>query len=317
MTFQDVGFLWAISAKVCGPKSLTATKRRVEFMIQALLNYKLLKPLIDAPGTTALGRFVSHRPECVGALLWPYQCSDWKPDVRLARIFAHYSAISQVYSPFDFSPDDQLPMLDLQEILPGLHLIIEQPHWFMREGQITMSLFHGETRIYSLIFSLRNEGDILAAFIGGIQGRDIEGALDLYRDITKASYGLRPRDLLIELFRIVCEQLGVTEIFAVADEYRQNRSSYFGRSAKTKALPTNYNEIWEDRGGSRVDPTFYRLPLQSSRRNLEEIPAKKRGMYRRRYELLNALTAQLQMNYRRMSPEPATIVPQVHSSARN
>lgn len=317
MILKDVGFLWAISAKVCGTKSLAATKRRIEFMAQALLNYRVLKPMIGAPATTALGRFVRHRPECIGALLWPYQCSAWKPDVRLTRMCAHYSAIGQVHSPFDFSPDAQLAMLDLHEILPGLRLIIEQPHWFMREGQLTMSLFHGETRVYSLIFSLRNESGMLAAFIGGIQGRDIEGALDLYRDITKASYGVRPRDLLIELFRVICELLGVTAIFAVADEYRQNRSSYFGRSAKTKILPTNYNEIWQDRGGSRVHPTFYRLPLQRARRNLEEIPAKKRGMYRRRYELLTSLTVQLQTNYRRMSPERATIAPDVFSIACN
>ena len=300
---RETEFLWKTSAKVCGDKGLTAAKRRMQLMLNAILNYGSLKPMIDALPTTPLGRFIGHRPESAGALLWPYQCSSWSARTRLERICAHYSAISEIHSPLDFSPEDRLSLLDLREIAEDLWLVVEQPHWFMREGQLTMSLFDGQTRIYSLVFSLLREDRALVAFIGGIQGRDIEGALDKYRELTKASHGLRPRDLLLELFRMLCARLKVEQIRAVSDEYRQNRSRYFGRSAKTKVLPTNYNDIWEDRGGSRIDPTFYRLPLQSQQRELEEIPAKKRGMYRRRYALLNSLKAQLQSNYDRILAE--------------
>ena len=52
-----------------------------------------------------------------------------------------------------------------------------------------------------------------------------------------------------------------------------------------------YNEVWEDRGGTRVAPTHFELPLAGSRRPLEEVPAKKRSMYRRRYEMLDAIDA--------------------------
>jgi uncharacterized protein VirK/YbjX len=243
---------------------------------------------------------MGHRPEIVGAVLWPYQCANWSVHTRLTRICAHYSAISEIHSPFDFSPDEKIILLDLREVMEDLWLVIEQPHWFMREGQLTMSLFHDQIRIYSLVFSLLRQENELVAFIGGIQGRDIEGALEKYRELTKAAHGLRPRDLLLELFRMLCGRLGVQHIHAVADECRQNRSEYFGRSARTKILPTNYNDIWEDRGGSRIDPTFYRLPVQAQQRELEEIPAKKRGMYRRRYALLNSLKVQLLSNYERI-----------------
>jgi uncharacterized protein VirK/YbjX len=303
MIIENLKFLWNTSAKVCGDKGLTAAKRRVQFMLNAGVNYSHLKPMLDAPPATALGRFMGQRPEIVGALLWPYQCSAWSARTRLTRIRAHYSAISEISSPFDFSPHEQLVLLDLREITEDLRLVLEQPHWFMREGQLTISLFDGETRIYSLVFSLLREDGTLVAFIGGIQGRDIEGVLDKYRELTKASHGLRPRDLLLELFRMLCAPLGVEQIRGVADEYRQNRSRYFGKSAKTKILPTNYNDIWEDRGGSRIAPTFYQLPAQSQQRELEEIPAKKRGMYRRRYALLSSLKAQLQANFERLLAE--------------
>ena len=303
MIVENIRFLWKTSAKVCGDKGLTAAKRRMQFMLYAIRNYNSLKPMISAPPTTALGKFMRQRPEIVGAVLWPYQCSDWNARTRLGRIRAHYSALSEIHSPLDFSPDEQLCLLDLCEITEDLRLIVEQPHWFMREGQVTMSLFHGETRIYSLVFSLLREDEALVAFIGGIQGRDIDGALEKYRELTKSAHGLRPRDLLLELFRMLCALLGIEQIHGIADEYRQNRSRYFGRSARTKILPTNYNDIWEDRSGSRIDPTFYRLPVQSQQRELEDIPAKKRGMYRRRYALLSSLKAQLQSNYERILAE--------------
>jgi len=54
-----------------------------------------------------------------------------------------------------------------------------------------------------------------------------------------------------------------------------------------------YDDVWADRGGTRVAPTHFELPLAGSRRPLEEVAAKKRSMYRRRYEMLDAIDAAL------------------------
>src|SRR5262249_52191400 len=156
--------------------------------------------------------------------------------------------------------------------------------------------FLNETRLYSLVFSLFRDGDVLTAFIGAIQGRDIEGILEEYRDLTKAAHGMRPRDLLIEIFRLFGQAIGLARILAVSDENRQHRSSYYGERA-SKKFNVDYNEIWEDRGGIRIDPMCYRLDVQSSERELDAIPAKKRAMYRRRYAMLRALGQQMQRNW--------------------
>src|SRR5205085_10943663 len=143
-------------------------------------------------------------------------------------------------------------LLDLSEIRPGFQVVLDQPRWFMREGQFAINLFLNETRLYSLVFSLFRDGDVLTAFIGAIQGRDIEGILEEYRDLTKAAHGMRPRDLLIEIFRFFGQAIGLTRILAVSDGSCQHRSNYYGGSASRK-ISTDYNEIWEDRGGTCID----------------------------------------------------------------
>ena len=83
-------------------------------------------------------------------------------------------------------------------------MVIDQAKWFMREGQLVINLFVGEVRMFSLAFSLGRDGGERTAFVGAVQGRDIEGVADEYRDLTKAAHGMRPRDLLFEIFRMLC-----------------------------------------------------------------------------------------------------------------
>jgi uncharacterized protein VirK/YbjX len=184
-------------------------------------------------------------------------------------------------------------LLDLGDVCEGLNVIVDQPVWFMREGQLAINLFLGDVRMYTLAFSLFHHDNAIAAFIGAIQGRDIEGALGEYRELTKAAHGMRPRDLLIEVFRMFCVELGVSEIFAVSDEYRHHRDQrYFGQLS-TKKFSANYNEVWVDRGAVRVDPMFFQLDVGEPERDLTTIPSKKRGMYRRRFEMLRRIKDQM------------------------
>jgi uncharacterized protein len=296
---NSLAWIWKASAQVCEGEGIVLGSRRVRFFARALCVYDALKPFIHAPPESALGRLVAQRPETVGAAIWPYQCLSWNARTRLARIRDHCSTAERIGRPLDFEANDRLRLLDLSEIRPSLHVVLDQPRWFMREGQFAINLFLNETRLYSLVFSLFRDGDVLTAFVGAIQGRDIEGILEEYRDLTKAAHGMRPRDLLIEIFRLFGQAIGLTRILAVSDENRQHRSSYYGESASTK-INVDYNEIWEDRGGIRIDPTCYRLDVQSSERELDAIPAKKRGMYRRRYAMLRALGQQMQLNWREL-----------------
>ena len=285
---NDLAWIWKISSRVHEGTGLVITSRRLRYFAQALLVYGALKPFMHAPRPKSLGKLMTQRQETVGVVIWPYQCLDWDACTRLNRIRDHYSIIDSLGGPIDFPVNDRLVLLDLGEIREDLQIVLDQPKWFMREGQLTINLFLGDLRLYSLVFSLGSDAEGVAAFVGAIQGRDLEGILEEYRALTKAAHGMRPRDLLIEAFRMFCRAIGVARIYAVADEHRQHRSPYYGPTADKK-LNLNYDEVWKERRGVRVDRLHFQLDVNPTERDLESIPAKKRGMYRRRYEMLRKI----------------------------
>jgi uncharacterized protein VirK/YbjX len=297
MKFEHLRWLWTNSGSVCEGTGFIVATRRIRFFVKAMTVYRLIRPMLETPRERPLGRLLEHRPETVGAIIWPYQCGDWDVQVRLDRIRDHYAVIEEIGGGIDFSVDGKLSLLDLSEISEGLHVVVDQPKWLLREGQLAINLFIHDLRIYSLVFSLFHQNGEIAAFVGGIQGSDVEGALDTYREITRAAHGMRPRDLLIETLRMLCVELGVSKIFATTDGNRVHRHRYFGSGWQHK-ISANYDEIWADRGGVRVNSLYYELDVVAPAKDVNTIPAKKRGMYRHRFEMLGRLKSQTHDKYK-------------------
>lgn len=265
---------------------------KVKFLGSSVANREALAPLFSPPAGSLLQKHLDERPEVLGVVLWPYQCSSWTVEERVSRIVGHFDAVKRTSSVFHFGGDDKLLLLDLGDYREGAKVILDQPRWLLREGHFALNLFNGDHRSYSLSFSLFEN----TAFIAGLQGRSSPGILDLYRDMTKDFFGLRPRDFILDLLRIVAKIMGVTAIHAVADRHRFFRHPYFNGGLNA-SIALDYDEIWKDRGGEQVSPTHFVLPTQAVRRSFEEIPSKKRNMYRKRYEMLDALEQRLNQEY--------------------
>ena len=289
-----MGWLWTTSKEVVDGHGIVRWWRRARFLLEAGRYAPAIKPFINADPRSAFGRYIRERPETVGAVLWPYQCVAWGPSARLARIRDHYQIVESHAPYLDFAIEQQLLLADLHEVKSGLRVFVDQPVWFVREGQLAINLVVGKERVYTLAFSFFREGSQIGAFVGAIQGRDIEGIMDCYRELTKAANGLRPRDLLMEMFRFFCAEVGVVRILAVTDQSRHHRDTrYFGAQAAEKHFSSNYDRIWEERGGMRVNAMWYDIPMTLSQREPADIPAKKRGMYRRRMQMLENIHAQI------------------------
>jgi uncharacterized protein len=296
--------IWAGSGLVVGRRWVDLI-RRGAFVGRSLLVYQDVRRLLDARCDTVLGKLLQDRPETIGVLAWPYQCATWDVSTRLRRLADHCEAAGVLGKPFDFGVNDRIVLADLSSIRDGLKVVMDQPSWFMREGNLVLNLFVGRVRMYSLAFSLYRELGEFKAIVGAIQGRDVEGAIEEYKNLTKASHGMRPRDLLFEIFCMLCAEVGIRGALAVSDEARHHKHPYFkGRDAEKKST-ANYNEVWEERGASRLDESFYSLDLSQRRRDLDSIPAKKRGMYRRRYEMLDGIRDDLTEKLRISKTSPA------------
>ncbi len=156
-------------------------------------------------------------------------------------------------------------------------------------GAFTTGLSIDSFRAFSIAFSLRREPDgSLAAWIGGIQGRNRDDMLETYRALTKELHGLRPRYFLLEALKMLLRQIGVARLYAVSDAARHHRHAYFGGG---KSSTQDYDGIWADRGGVAVGPDFFELPMSPERRDEATIKPNKRSMYRKRFEFLDGLEA--------------------------
>lgn len=271
-----------------GPSALVRQGRMV---LVGLRIYPLTHRLLEPTPGTALDRIMAQRPEFIGALLWPYLSSSFDAEERLRRIVAHYGVIDTLGPPFPFDCDERLVLVELDEVMPGLRLVLDQPIWFLREGGLVLNLFIDSYRAFCIAFSLRREDDgQLTAWIGGIQGRKRDDMLETYRKLTKLMHGMRPRDFLLEALKMLLREFGVTRLYAVSEAARHHRHPFFG---KVKAVLQDYDQIWTDRGGAAVSADFFELPMTAERRDEATIKPNKRSMYRKRFEFLDGLEAAL------------------------
>ncbi len=287
MNQQIVLARWAWGAS----KSIsTDAKLRTKFTLAALRNPEAASAL--ARPDALLARQLADDPQTVGNLVWPYQCATWDAAERVTRIRAHFEVVQKVPG-LQLTIDQKLMLADLSELSEGLSLIIDRPLWLAREGHLALSLFKGRFRAFTVSFSL-NDTSVREIFIGGIQGRNAEGILDIYRDLTKSLHGVRPRDFLLDGLRMFGELIGVQRILAVSDSSRISRHSYF----KGKVSDSDYDVVWTDRGGTLEADTHYSLPTAIVRRTADETPAKKRQMYRKRYEMFDKIADSLPRDLR-------------------
>ncbi|WP_187399224.1 VirK/YbjX family protein [Bradyrhizobium paxllaeri] len=280
------------------------TLRRLSLVAKSYKHRSELGNLLGGRSSTSLIRLFNERPETIGVLVWPYQCASWDTATRLKRLREHFDCVEKLAAPFNLGPNERMVVADLSFIRAGLRVVIDQPIWFLREGNLVINFFVDRVRMYSLAFSLYEEEGTLTATIGSIQGRDREDAVEEYRYLTKQAHGMRPRDFLFEVFCMVCSYLAIERVYAVTNEDRHHTHPYFGnRIQKTSA---DYNEIWEERGGVRKNNSLYLLSVTERRRNLEEIPQKKRGMYRKRYEMLDRVRNVLTEGVKQLNANPVS-----------
>ncbi|MET0612924.1 MAG: DUF535 family protein [Pseudomonas caspiana] len=273
--------------------SLRALKNKLKLLVLIGQNWSGLNVFLGRM-SNALGKSGVEKlgTDCIGVVHWPYISKNWSAQDRLGVLASHYEVITKSCPQLLlFGRNERLVLSDLSAFSPGCFLVLDRPTWFMREGELVLNLFQGELRIASIAFTLCRTDTELCMFIGAVQGihKGVESdlSLSIYRDLTKDFEGLRPRSFLIEVIKYLATNLGVEKIHAVGDGYRHHRHPYFG-AEKSQDLAANYDVIWLEHGATPSErEDFFEIPMEPSRKPLDSIVAKKRAMYRRRYELLD------------------------------
>jgi len=140
-------------------------------------------------------------------------------------------------------------------------------------------------RLYSIGFGFTDAQTLL---MGNVQGPSLkDDGLDRIRDVTHAAHGMRPPHLLVHTLRVLAAHWGATRLQGVDPEHHVK-----GRwNLRDSRLRFDYRGFWAEHEGARDDEGGgnWSLPVATALRPLEEVPTKRRAMYRRRYAMLEAL----------------------------
>jgi len=164
--------------------------------------------------------------------------------------------------------------------------------WFhggqRKEGCLSLVLRLGKEDLYQIMFWLAPGLNTKepAVWIGALQGTQQGNAI--IKVLTKHYFGYRTKNLIFYGMRSVAEILGCKNIYAVTNDgyYAMNHVRL------DRKLKTSFSDFWEECGGIPCeDKRFYVIPVEESRKEMSELKPSKRANHRRRYELMDDITA--------------------------
>ncbi len=162
-----------------------------------------------------------------------------------------------------------------------------------REGESTLWLRDGNQDVLaSLTFSVIREKDQWHLVIGGLQGPRKQISHDVIKQATRACHGLFPKRMLMEFIWQLAAQGGITGIYGASDNGHVFRALRY-RLSKGRHFHASYDDFWQSIDGVKESTWRWQLPLQLERKTLESIASKKRAEYRRRFQLLDDMAAQV------------------------
>lgn len=268
--------------------------RAFVFMVRALLHRRQMRALYDFFHETEPRRALYERnPFPLEQATRAFFYAGSTVHTRAALIRAHYSYMERRLRAADFvrlgydgvheiwrSPETDMVWNAYLKFAPGQR----------KEGLLSVMMDVDGVHLYQIIFWIEQRADLPALVIGAMQGPNAEDAQDFVREMTKRAHRFRTKNLILYMVQAVARALGVDQMFAVSN------AGYYANNhlRRDRKLKTNFGAFWEEVGGALTeDPRFYELPLTLSRKTMEEVPTRKRAVYRRRFAFLDEVDAQI------------------------
>lgn len=180
----------------------------------------------------------------------------------------------------------ELPLEEVGQL--GLRLGFS---WQEKEGDLAISLVNLETgvNLFSLTFSIPffwpGAGEI---FIGGLQGNKRANGKDEVVAITRGLHGLRPKALLLFTLQELAGIWGIARLRAVSDA-----NHIYRHWQKKRPIAASYDQSWLESGGQLAADGMFDLPATFVPREVNTLKVNKRQLYRRRYQQMAGIGAQI------------------------
>ena len=167
-----------------------------------------------------------------------------------------------------------------------------------KEGLLSVMMSLDDKPLYQIIFWInKNKNNEDSLWIGAMQGPNMDDAKAIIKDITKRSHRYRTKNLILYMVMAVARNLRCKHIYAVSNEgyYAMNHVR------SDRKLKTDFGEFWEEVGGWVTDDhRFFEIPLVEKRKAMDEVPTRKRAVYRKRFIFQDDVDAQISENMKKI-----------------
>ena len=269
--------------------------RALVFMVRGLLHRKQLRELYEFFQETEARRAVYERnpfPLEQATRAFFYAGSTMR--TRIALIKEHYSFLEERLK---LSAFVELALDHAHEIWRSSETDVEWNAYLKfepgqrKEGLLSVMMDVNGTHLYQIVFWIEQKEGQPALVIGAMQGPNTEDAQDFVREMTKRAHRFRTKNLILYMTQAVARALGIQRILAVSN------AGYYANNhiRRDRKLKTDFGAFWEEAGGWKTeDERFYELPLTLPRKTMEEVPTRKRAVYRRRFALLDEIDREIE-----------------------
>lgn len=273
--YREMKFIFPKDSTCSYAKRLFVVFRCLPFLRQA-------STWLESANNPLLAREFYNTPKIREFLFRPYVNRHWNASKRLEMIEQHYRLVSNNAPFLNLAPDEYIDLTILDLTSGKLRIVLDRPSWMRREGEIALSLFLGIDRIFTVMFLLGGSPANMKLMVGNVQGILNDPTDKTFKELAKELHGIRPRDLLLHITKMISEELGCVEILGISDA--AHRSKHLLSRAFKHA---SYDAIWLEHGGVKEGNGFFRLESKFVKRSEANITTRKRALYRRRYQFLD------------------------------
>lgn len=259
--------------------------KRFRYHLRSLLHRSLIKAFEQKVNQTPLlQELLLQRASYSYPLVHRFLDKRFNSQKRLAMIYDNLTFLPNIIEEKGLPPLWEKPIC-FGEVIEGFKIYLNINEHQAMEGYWALELRYKPTNqlVYLLSFGKLEKALLIAV----IQGPNFEGSKEIVKTLTKQCHGLRPAYLMVEAMKALTLTLGYKTLLGIPQKY-QNKS----RLIQSKRYVVDYDAIFQESAGKIRK--YWTLPLNFETKSLEEIPSKKRSMYRKRYAMLDNLLQNMQ-----------------------
>ena len=275
--------------------------KRVKFLLRGYLYRKQLIALWQVFQSPTLNQIIENGLNILEKIMRPYLHSRSKPRQRVEMLVEHYSFVERHLSDYigliylgEGVEFGRYPVSD--DSCGEYKIVLRHDGTFRREGDLVVSIVNDAAqRIYSCAFSLTGKNGDYTLTIGALQGPEpsVCQPTEVIKYLTKIGFGMRPKNVVVDAVFALAKEWHIKDVMAVAKSNHVFQAKRYSKKQKSYLL-ADYDQVWGEYNGVRTQDGFFKLS-PPERKSFDEIPSKRRSMYRHRFYWLDYMAESIRM----------------------